>query len=147
MTGYARKFDENATLSFIVKNKELLKSYTKIWEAIENLMKINFGSNPVYGDNVKYIKIKIKTYAGSIITNFHNKTMPKEKAPCKCLLIIMIDSVIKANKKCYPQTFLEECKYIQEKIKTENYINNDLEDSDSDSDSNSEIESDIDNEK
>ena len=23
--------------------------------------------------------------------------MPKEKAPCKCLLIIMIDSVIKAN--------------------------------------------------
>ena len=37
MTGYARKFDENATLSFIVKNKQLLKSYTKIWETIENL--------------------------------------------------------------------------------------------------------------
>ena len=34
MTGYARKFDENATLSFIVKNKQLLKSYTKIWETI-----------------------------------------------------------------------------------------------------------------
>ena len=29
ITGYARKFDENATLSFIVKNKKLLKSYTK----------------------------------------------------------------------------------------------------------------------
>ena len=40
--------------------------------------------------------------------------MPKEKAPCKCLSIIMIDSVIKANKKHYPHTFLEECKYIQE---------------------------------
>ena len=26
MTGYARKFDENATLSFIVKNKQLLKN-------------------------------------------------------------------------------------------------------------------------
>ena len=37
--------------------------------------------------------------------------MPKEKAPCKCLPI-MIDSVIKANKKYYPQTLLEECKYI-----------------------------------
>ena len=35
--------------------------------------------------------------------------MPKEKAPCKCLSIIMIDSVIKANKKYYPQTLLEEC--------------------------------------
>ena len=61
MTGYARKFDENVTLSFIVKDKKLLKSYTKIWETIENLMKINFESNPVYSDDVKYIKTKIKT--------------------------------------------------------------------------------------
>ena len=42
MTGYARKFDENATLSFIVKDKKLLKSYTKTWETIEGLMKIKF---------------------------------------------------------------------------------------------------------
>ena len=47
----------------------------------------------------------------------------------------------------YPQTLLEECKYIQEKIKIENYINEDLENSDSDSDSNNETESDIDNEE
>ena len=144
MTGYARKFDENATMSFIVKNKQLLKKYAKIWETIEGLMKINFESKPVYGEDVKYIKTKIKMYAGSLITNFHNKKMPKEKAPCKCLSIIMIDSVIKANKKYYPQTLLEECKYIQEKIKIENYINEDLEDSESDSDNN-ETESDIDN--
>ena len=71
--------------------------------------------------------------------------MPKEKGPCKCLSIIMIDSVIKANKKYYPQTLFEECKYIQEKIKIENYINEDLEDSESGNDSNNEIESDIDN--
>ena len=55
--------------------------------------------------------------------------MPKEKAPCKCLLIIMTDSVIRINKKNYPQTLLEECKYIQEKIKVKNYINEDLENS------------------
>ena len=105
MTGYARKFDENATMYFIVKNKQLLKKYAKIWEIIEGLIKINFESKPVYGDDDKYIKTKIKMYTDSIITNFHNKKMPKEKAPCKCLLIIMIDSVIKANKKYYPQTF------------------------------------------
>ena len=110
-------------------------------------MKITFESKPVYGEDVKYIKTKIKTYADSIITNFHNKKMPKEKAPCKCLSIIMIDSVIKANKKYYPQILLEECKYIQEKIKTENYINEDLEKSESDCDSNNEIESDLDNEE
>ena len=56
----------------------------------------------------------------------------------------MIDSVIRVNKKYYPQTLLEECKYIQEKIKIENYVNEDLEDSESDSDNN-ETESDIDN--
>ena len=62
-----------------------------------------------------------------MITNFHNKEMPKEKAPCKCLSIIMLDSVIKAKKKYYPQTLLEECKYEQEKIKMENLIDDDLE--------------------
>ena len=60
MTGYARKFDENATLYFIVKDKKLLKSYIKIWETIEGLMKIYFESKPVDGDDVKYIKTKIK---------------------------------------------------------------------------------------
>ena len=67
--------------------------------------------------------------------------MPKEKIPSKCLSIIILDFVIKPNKKYYPQTFLEECKYVQEKIKTENYIDDDLK---SDSDSNNETESDID---
>ena len=102
MTGYARKFDENATIPFIVKDKQLLKIYAKIQEKTEMLMKINFESQRSYGDDDKYIQTKIIIYAGSIITNFHNKKMPKEKAPCKCLSIIMIDSVIKANKKYYP---------------------------------------------
>ena len=31
--------------------------------------------------------------------------MPKEEASCKCLSIKIIDSVIKANKKHYPQKF------------------------------------------
>ena len=72
--------------------------------------------------------------------------MSKEKAPCKCLSIIIIDSVIKVNKKYQPQTNLDQCKYTQEKIKIENHINEDLEDSESDSDTNNETESDIDNE-
>ena len=147
MTGYVRKFNENSTLSFRVKDKQLLKNYNKICEKVEKLMKIDFESKPVYGDDDKYIKTKIKTYADSIITNFHNKKMPKEKAPCKCLSIIMIDSVIKANKKYYPQPLLEECKYIQEKMKTENYIDEELEKIESNSESDNETESDIDNEK
>ena len=107
-------------------------------------MRTDFESKPVYGGDEKYIKTKIKIYAGSMITNFHNKKCHKEKAPCKYLSIIMLDSVIKANKKYYPQTLLEECKYVQEKIKTENYIDEELE---SDSDCNNETKSNIDNDK
>ena len=40
---------------------------------IEKLLRIDFESKPAYGDDDKYMKIKIKVYASSIITNFHNK--------------------------------------------------------------------------
>ena len=133
-------------MSFGVKDKQLLKNYNKIWEKVEKLMKIDL-SKPVYGDDDKYIKTKIKTNERSIITNFHNKKTPKEKAPCRCLSIIMIDSIIKANNKYYPQPLLEEFKYIQGKMKNENYIDEELEKSESGSESDSETESDIDNEE
>ena len=42
MIGYTRKFDENATMSFRVNDKQLLKNYNKIWEKVEKLMKIDF---------------------------------------------------------------------------------------------------------
>ena len=70
--------------------------------------------------------------------------MPEEKAPCKCLLIVTLDSLIKVKKKYYPQKLLEECKYEQEKIKMENCIDDDLEKSLSDNDSNNETEFDND---
>ena len=78
-------------------------------------------------------------------TNIQGEKVPKEKAPCKSLSIILIDSVIKAKKKCYPQTLLEECKYEQEKIKIDNLIDDNLGKSESDEfDSDSETESDND---
>ena len=61
----------------------------------------------------------------------------------QCLLIIMLDSVIKAKKKYYSQTLLEECKYEQGKIKIESLIDDDLENSESDqSDSDSDNDND-----
>ena len=126
--------------AFRANNKQILKNYNKIWEKIEKLMWKDFESKRVYGDDDKCIKTKIKIYADNIITNFQKKKkQPKDKSPCKCLTIIMLDSVIKANKKYYPQTFLEECKYIQGKIKIESHIDEDLEKSHS----NDETESDI----
>ena len=54
----------------------------------------------------------------------------------------MLDSVIKAKKKYFPQTLLEEWKYEQEKIKMENLIDDDLEKS-----SSNEYDSELDDEK
>ena len=82
MIGYVKKFDENTTATIISlrdSDKKLLKNYNKIWEKVEKLMKINFESKPVDGDDDEYIKTKIKIYAESVITNFHNKKVPKEK--------------------------------------------------------------------
>ena len=84
---------------------------------ISNLMNIKFDSEPVYGDNDKYIKTKIKSYEDKINTNFQGKKVPKENASYKCLSLIMLDSVVRANKKYYSQTLLEECKCEIKKIK------------------------------
>ena len=127
MVGYVRKFEGNTTMSFKISDKPLLKKYNQIWKRVKKLMNIEFDSKPVCGDNDKYIKIKMKTYTGSVDTNFQGKKMPKEKVPCKSLSIIMLDSVIKAKKNYYPQTLLEEFKYEQKKIKMENLIDDDSE--------------------
>ena len=56
------------------------------------------------------------------------------------LLLKLIKSIILKH-------FQKNVKYIQEKIKIKNYINEYLENSESDSDSNNERESDVDNEE
>ena len=102
MISYVRTFESNTTMSFKISNKQLLKKYNQILKRVEKLLKIEFDSKPVAGGNDKYIKTKIKMFNGSVNTNFQKKKIPKEKAPCKCLSIIMLDSVIKASKKYYP---------------------------------------------
>ena len=64
-----------------------------------NLMNAEFDSEPVYGDNEKYIKTKIKSYGDKVNTNFQGKKIPKENALYKFLSLIMLDSVIRVNNK------------------------------------------------
>ena len=132
MIGYVKCFNSNKTMFFKVSDHKLLKKYTKIWEKINNLLNIEFDSEPAYGDNDKYIKIKIKMYEDRLNTNFQSKKVPKENASHKCLSLLMLDSVIRPNKKYYPQTLLEECKYVIRKNKMENLVNDDLDLSSSD---------------
>ena len=119
-------------------------------EKIERLMSIDFESKAAYND--KYINTKIKTYEDSTITNFNDKTgykeVPEEKVPHKCLSIIILDSVLSAYEKYCTQTFLKECKYTRENVKTKNYIDMELEsESDRNNDNDDGIYIDIDNEE
>ena len=116
---------------------------------------MDFNTKTTYGDgDDKQIKTRIKTYKDSITTNFYNKNgskkIPEEKVPHEFLSIIILDSVIYAYEKYHQQTFLEECKYVIEKIKTNNHIDKELEsesDSDSHCDSDNGIYIDTDNEE
>ena len=65
-------------MSFKVSDNKLLKKYNKIWERVSNLRNIEFDSEPVYGDNEKYIRTKIKIYEDRVNTNFQGKKVPKE---------------------------------------------------------------------
>ena len=60
MIGYAKYFDNNKTMSCKVSDKKVLQKYTKIREKICSLIGKVFDSEPVHGDNNKYIKTKMK---------------------------------------------------------------------------------------
>ena len=64
-------------------------------------------------------------------TNFQGKKNTIENASYKCLSFIMLDSVIRVNKKYYPQALLKEGKYEMKKNKMENLINDDVDPSSS----------------
>ena len=64
-------------------------------------------------------------YEDRVNTDFQGKEVPKEDASYKCLSLIVLDFVIRVSKNYYPQTLLEECKYVIRKNKMENLINDD----------------------
>ena len=73
--------------------------------------------------------------------------MPKKEIPYKCFSKIILDPVLYAYEKYHPQTFLQEYKYMQEKIKTKNYVDEELKsESDTDTDTNTDNDNDNGNE-
>ena len=89
-------------------------------------------------------------YEDRVNANFQGKKVLKENASYKCLSLTMLDSVIRVNKKCYPQTLLKECKYVIRKNNMESLINDDLNLSssdESDNETDSETENEIDSDK
>ena len=78
MIGYVKHFDSKKTMSFKVSDNKLLIKYTKIWERVSNLIDKNINSKPVYGDNDKCIKTKIKSYGDKRNADFQGKKYQKK---------------------------------------------------------------------
>ena len=57
----------------------------------------------------KYIKAKVREFDGVIKTNFLGNKVPKENMHYICIVCLTIDSVVRMDKKNYPQVYLEEC--------------------------------------
>ena len=57
-----------------------------------------------------------------IKANFLGDEVPKENKHYTCIVCITIDSVMRMEKKNYPQFYLEECKYKIKKIKMTYFI-------------------------
>ena len=144
MTGYLNIFEDGTKkMSFLTDNNEYLERYTKIWEKISDLIDKKFDSDPVYKN--KYINTKIRSYNNDIITNFHdndnkNNKLPEKNKAYRCMSLTSLDSIIKIDKKYYPQTLLQEYVYKLINKKVENIITNINLDSSSESDNESDYE-------
>ena len=124
-------------MSFLIKNSEVWAKYEDIWDVIKNKLNVKFHSEPIYEN--KYLKIKVTEFDGSIKTKFLGNNVPKENTHYTCIACITLDSVLKMNKKNYPQVYLEEYEYEVKKIRTPRFINIEFE-----SDSEPDVETDLD---
>ena len=117
-------------MSFVIKDDVL----DEIWNKIKKTLNVKFNSMPVHDE--RCITAKVREFNGVIKTNFLSDKTPKENVHYTCIACMTIDSVMKTEKKNYPQIYLEECKYKIKKIKMSKFI-------DTEFDSKSELESDI----
>ena len=102
-----------------------------------NKLNIKFHSMPVYDET--YIKAKVREFDGVPQGNMHYT----------CIACITVDSVMRMEKKNYPQIYLEQCKYRIKKIQMSRFRNTKLKsesESESDTESMAKLESATDSE-
>ena len=127
MNGYIKYFDDGGkNMSFVTDDEKVYKKYDEIWNVVKGLLKLKFAASPIRND--KYILAKLKIFKKKYLATFNdnnnnnNNIVPIEKNHYICIPAIDIDSVLKIDKKAYPQAYLEECKYKLKKRKIVNFI-------------------------
>ena len=144
MSGYIKYFDDGGkNMSFVTDDKEVYEKHNEIWNVVKRLLKLKCFVNPVRVD--KYIIAKLKIFKNVNMATFTNNVIPIEKTNYTCISAIDIDSVLKTDKRAYPQAYLEQCKYKLKKRKSVNFIDFEVIDDDADDshDSDNENENDF----
>ena len=148
MNGYIKYFDNGGkNMSFVTDDKKVYGKYDEIWNVVKSLLKLKFAASPIRDD--KYILAKLKLFKKKNLATFNNNIVPIEKNHYICIPAIDIDSVLKIDKKAYPQAYSEECKYKLKNRKLLSFIDSEIiddDDDDDDDDSDDDNGYDIDNE-
>ena len=135
MSRYIKYFDNNGkNMSFVTDDKDVYEKYNEIWNVVKRLLKLEFTASPIRDD--KYILAKLKIFKKKNLATFNNNNniVPMEKNHYICIPAIDINSVLKIDKKVYPQAYLEECKYKLKKRKLVSFIDSEIINDDSNED-------------
>ena len=125
MSGYIKYFDDGGkNMSFVTDDKEVYEKYNEIWEVVRKLLKLKFFVSPIRND--KYIISKLKIFKKVNRTTFTDNVVPDENTHYNCIPAIDIDSVLKIDKKAFPQAYLEQCKYKLKKRKPVSFIDSEI---------------------
>ena len=121
MSGWMKHFENGGkNMSFKIEDDEAYVKYNSIWNKIKELLGgVKFHSEPICYDN--YTKTKVKTFSDMIKTLFDGNEIPKERIEYVCITCISVDSMLKVDKKSYPQVYLEQCKYKVKKKETKSF--------------------------
>ena len=133
INGHIKYFDDGGkNMSLVTDDEEVYEKYNEIWEVVRKLLEVNFTVSPVRDD--KYIVAKLKIFNRINRTTFTDDIIPFQRNHYVCIPAIGTDSVLKINKRAYPQAYLEQFKYKLKKRRAVNFIDDEKIDEDSDSD-------------
>ena len=133
MSGYIKYFNNGGkSMSFKIEDGSEYLKYTEIRKKIKDILNVKFHSQPIYDD--KKIKTKVKTFNNMINTLFSGDEILKERIHYVCIAAICIDSLLRVDKKSYPQVYLEQCKYKMRKKICIDFIDDEVDLSSDDSD-------------
>ena len=91
MSGYIKYFENGGkSISFIVKDDDMLDKYNEIWDKIKEKLNIKFNSMPVYDQT--YIKAKVREFDGMIKTNFLGDSESESESKSDTELMAKLES-------------------------------------------------------